>query len=158
MTKISILLLFMSWTTLSFGQGELQGTWTLESYTVDNRKPMEVTSRLQKEKMTFEKGGRYLKTYHEEELPEGARIHMTYSMLDKKVTKKYFDKDGYEIKVVKAKKKTDNGTFEKIDADRLRFSTAKDNYIKVFKIDGKYLNVADTVDNRVVWKNYKKRS
>jgi hypothetical protein len=158
MTKILILLLFIGWTTLSFGQGELQGTWILECYTVDNKEPLEITDRWKKEKMTFDKDGRYLKTYHKEELPEGARIHMTYNMLDKKVTKKYFDKDGYEIKVVRVKKKTDNGTYEKMDSGELRFFTEKRSYTKMYKIDARYLNIADTLDNRVIWSRYKKRS
>lgn len=158
MTKILILLLFVGWTTLSFGQSELQGTWILDSYTVDNQKPVEVTDRLEKEKLTFDKDGRYLKTYHKEELPEGARIHVTYNMLDKKATKKYFDKEGYELKVVRVKKKTDNGTYEKTDSGEIRFSTAKGSYTRIYKIDGQHLNIADTLDNRVIWSRYKKRS
>jgi len=158
MIKTLLFLIFISWTTNSFGQSELQGTWILESYTVDNGKPIEITDRLKKEKMTFDNDGRYVKTYHEEELPEGARIHMTYNTLDKKVTKKYYDKDGYELKVVRVKKKTDNGEFEKIDSGELRFSTAKGSYTKMYKIDGQHLNIADTLDNRVIWSRYKKRS
>jgi hypothetical protein len=157
MTKTLILLVFIAWTMTSFGQGELQGTWILDSYTVDNGERIEIADRLKKEKITFDNDGRYLKTYYEEELPEGARIQMTYSMLDKKATKKYFDKDGHEIKVVRVKKKTDNGTYKRTNSGELRFLTAKVNYTRIYKLDVKHLNIADTLDNRVIWSRYKKR-
>jgi hypothetical protein len=158
MTKALILLIFIAWTFTSFGQGELQGTWILESYTVDNGKHIEITDRLKKEKVTFDNDGRYLKIYHEEELPEGARIQMTYSTLDKKVTKKYFDKDGYEMKVIRIKKKTDNGTYKKTNSGELQFLTAKGNYTRAYRLDGLHLSIADTIENRVIWSRYKKQS
>jgi hypothetical protein len=158
MRKTLILLVLIASRLTSFGQEELQGTWILESYTVDNGKRIEITDRLKKEKVTFDNDGRYLKTYHAEELPEGAGIQMTYSMLDKKVTKRYFDKDGYEIKGVRVKKRTDNGTYKQTNAGELRFLTAKGNYTRIYRLDGQHLNIADTLDNRVIWSQYKKRS
>jgi hypothetical protein len=158
MNKPSILLVFMFWTTICFGQSELKGTWILESYIVEGRKPIEIKDRLKKEKITFDTGGRYLKTYHEEELPDGARIQMTYNTLDREVTKKYFDRNGYEIKVVQVKKKIDNGTYQIVRAGQIIFLIEKDSYTKMFEVDGPHLSIADTLDNRVIWRRYKKRS
>jgi hypothetical protein len=142
----------------TFAQNELKGTWVLESYTVDSRKPTEIKDRLKKDKVTFDEDGRYIKRYYQEDLPEGARIHMTYNFLDGKVTKKYFDKDGYELKVVRVIKKIDNGTYKKISAGEIRVLTEKDSCVRMFKVDGRYLTIADTLKNKVIWKKYKRRS
>jgi hypothetical protein len=157
MTKIFILITLTACATRSFAQGELQGTWILESFTVDSGQPIEIT-RLEAVKITFDEDGRYIKTYHQEELPDGAQVHMTYTLPDKKFTRKYLDKDGYEIKVVRVKKKTDNGTYEKVNPNELRFSTANGSYTKMFKVDGQHLSIADTLQSRVIWSRYKKRS
>jgi phage tail tube protein FII len=153
-----VLLIFLCCTAIAFAQKELKGTWVLESYTVDGRKPTEIQDRLEKVKITFGGEGRYVKRYHEEDLPDGARIEMTYKFPEGKITKKYFDKDGYELKVVRVVKKIDNGTYEKTDSDKLRISTAKGNYTKMFNMNGQYLSIADTLNNRVVWSRYKRRS
>src|SRR5262245_45577776 len=96
-----VLLIFLCRTMMSFAQNELKGTWLLESCIVDSKKPTEIENRREKDKITFDADGRYVKRYHEEDLPVGARIQMTRDFLDRKVTIKYFDKDGYELKVVR---------------------------------------------------------
>lgn len=76
MITILIFLLFIGWTKLLVGQSVMQGTWNLDSYTVDNKKP-DATHRLKNEKLTFEKDGQYVRMYHRKALAEEDRIHLT---------------------------------------------------------------------------------
>jgi hypothetical protein len=130
----------------------IKGTWILESYAVDSSKWIDVKDNLKKDKITFGTDGRYIKTYH-----VGTRIRMKYNSLDGKVTKKHFDKHGYELKVVRVRKKTINGTYEKMGSNEIRLLMEKDSKTKTIKIDGQRLIIADTLDKRVIRSRYKKR-
>lgn len=159
MDRTSLTLIFTFSLIICFGQSEIKGTWTLDSYTIDSGKVVEIRDKLKKDKLTFYNDGRYVKTYYAPKLPDGARHQVTYSLLDGKITDKYFDKDGHELKMVQARKRTESGTFKMSEpAGEIQFLMDKNSYSMIFKVEGQYLIIADTLDNRVVWGRYKKKT
>ena len=157
MVKAFILSIFLFSAVRAHGQDSLRGSWTLRTYSVGDDKEVNFKGKRQRDKITFDGEGSYTKFYYARELPDGAHLQLTSNLMDGKISEKYFDKDGNEIKVGRVKKQKEKGKYVRTNLNQIRFSTVKETYFKTIKLQGLDLIVTDTIFKKALFLRYKKK-
>ncbi|HTJ52437.1 MAG TPA: hypothetical protein VL443_23420 [Cyclobacteriaceae bacterium] len=157
MIKTLTLSILLFWTIKALGQDSLRGSWTLRTYNVGDSKEAKIEGKRQRAKITFDGEGSYTKSYYVRELPDGARLQLTSNLMNGKTSEKYFDKDGNEIKVGHVKKQREEGRYERISLNQIRFSTDKQTYINTIRLQGLDLIVIDTIFKKALFLRYKRK-